>query len=83
MNADTAVNSYHVDEVVEAEEGAHDLLVVLHDDVNAGPDGLIHQLWKNQFKKVISIVSNYSVNANGRWLGSFCQMKMAVAEPDN
>ena len=38
MNADTAVNSYHVDEVVEAEEGAHNLHVVLHDHVDAGTD---------------------------------------------
>ena len=38
------VLEHHVDEVVEAEEGAHDLLVVLHDDVDARPDRLVHQL---------------------------------------
>ena len=41
MNADTAVNSYHVDEVVEAEEGAHNLHVAFHDDVDEGTDGLV------------------------------------------
>ena len=40
------VLEHHVDEVVEAEEGAHDLLVVLHDDVDARADRLVHQFWR-------------------------------------
>lgn len=38
----------HVDEVVEAEEGPHDLLVVLHYDVNPRADRLVHQLWRER-----------------------------------
>ena len=34
----------HVDEVVEPEQRAHDLFVVLHDDVNARSNSFVHQL---------------------------------------
>ena len=34
----------HVDEVVEAQQSPHQLLVVLHDDVDAGPDRLVNEL---------------------------------------
>ena len=40
------VLEHHVYEVVEAEQGAHDLLVVLHDDVDARADRLVHQFWR-------------------------------------
>lgn len=33
----------HVDKVVESEERAHDLLVVLHDNMDSRADGLVHQ----------------------------------------
>ena len=35
----------HVDEVVEAQEGPDQLLVVLHHDVDAGANGLVNKLW--------------------------------------
>ena len=40
------VLEHHVDKVVEAEQGAHDLLVVLHYDVDARADRLVHQFWR-------------------------------------
>lgn len=43
----------HVDKVIEAQQCAHYLLVILHDDVDAGADALVHQLCRNkQFKSV-------------------------------
>ena len=38
----------HVDKVVKAEERPHQLLVVLHDDVDSGADGLVHELQGEQ-----------------------------------
>lgn len=34
----------HVDKVVESQQSSHHFLVVLHDDVDAGADALIHKL---------------------------------------
>jgi len=37
------VLQHHVHEVVEPEQSAHHLLVVLHDDVHPRADGFVHQ----------------------------------------
>lgn len=38
------VLQHHVHEVIEAEQCSDDLLVALHDDVDAGADALVYQL---------------------------------------
>lgn len=43
--APTHWHSEDTDEVIEAQQRAHDLLVALHDDVNPGADALVHELW--------------------------------------
>ena len=43
------VLQHHVDEVVEAEEAAYDLLVVLHYDVDPRADRLVDQFWKSVY----------------------------------
>lgn len=33
----------HIDEVIKSQKGPHDLLIVLHDDVNPRADALVHE----------------------------------------
>lgn len=46
---------HHVHEVIEAEQRPNDLLVALHDDVNAGADALVHQLCVGQGDGILSV----------------------------
>ena len=48
------VLQHHVHEVVEPAECANNLLVVLHDDVKAGANTLVHQFCEEAPKEIVS-----------------------------
>ncbi len=36
---------YHVNEIVKSKKGAHNLLVILHDDMDSWANAFVHQFW--------------------------------------
>merc|ERR1719474_302710 len=67
---------HHVDEVIEAKQGAHNLLVVLHDYVYPGADGLVHQ-FKGQ-KGVWSSRSRHDLDVRDKCNISLVEVNQAI-----